>query len=124
MRGRDERTIIVVITHDYFLRLTILAHFAPKVLVEGVKVILQLAGIHLVLGIVGGVLVEVGQEDGLRIGGLNMFSRAAIPVPACADFIVEGAVDFVLFCAENRGEVAGGIIVLVHALIVGFGDLG
>lgn len=36
-----------------------------------------------------------------------MFARAAVAVTACADFVVEGAVDFVLLRAENGGEVVG-----------------
>ena len=55
------RTVIVVVTHDHLLGLPVLAHLAPEILVEGVEVVLQLACIHLVLRIVGGVLVEVGK---------------------------------------------------------------
>lgn len=55
--------------------------------------VLQLAGIHLVLRIVGWVLVEVGEEDCLRVGGFDVFARAAVAVAAGADFVVEGAVD-------------------------------
>lgn len=36
-----------------------------------------------------------------------MFSRAAVAVAACADLVVEGAVDFVLLGAEDGGEVVG-----------------
>ena len=36
--------------------------------------VLELAGVHLGLGVVGGVLVEVGEENGLRVGGFDMFS--------------------------------------------------
>lgn len=64
-QGKGELTIIVVVAYHHLLGLAILAHFAPKVLVEGVEMILQLRGIHLVLGIVGRVLVEVGEKDGL-----------------------------------------------------------
>ena len=53
-------TIIVVIAYDHLLDLSIIAHLAPKVLVEGIEVVLQLAGIHLHLWVVGWVLVEVG----------------------------------------------------------------
>ena len=67
--------------------------------------VLQLAGVHLVLWIVGGVLVEVGEKDGLRVRGFDVLSRAAIAVSAGANFVVEGAVDFVLLGAEDRGEV-------------------
>ena len=36
-----------------------------------------------------------------------MFSGTAVAVTAGADFVIEGAVDFVLFGAEDRGEVVG-----------------
>jgi len=67
--------------------------------------VLQLAGIHLVLGIVGRVLVEVGKQDRLAVGRLDMFSRAAVAVPACADLVVEGTVNVVGLCAEDACEV-------------------
>ena len=69
--------------------------------------VLELAGVHLVFGIVCRVLVEVWKEDGLRVGWLDMFSRAAVTVAAGADLVVEGAVDFVLLGAEDRGEIIG-----------------
>ena len=109
MFGREAKqqlTIIIVIAHHHLLGLAVLAHFAPKVLVEGVEVVLQLARVHLVLGVVGRVLVEVGQEDGLRVRGLDVLAAAAVAVAAGADFVVEGAVDFVLLGAEDGGEVA------------------
>ena len=99
-------TIVVVIANHHLLGLAVLAHFAPKVLVEGVEVVLQLARVHLVLGVVGRVLVEVGQEDGLRVRGLDVLAAAAVAVAAGADLVVEGAVDFVLLGAEDGGEVA------------------
>jgi hypothetical protein len=52
-----RRTIIVVVADDYLFNLSVLAHFAPKVFVEGVEVVLQLACVHLILGVIGGVLV-------------------------------------------------------------------
>ena len=69
--------------------------------------VLQLRGVHLVLGVVGRVLVEVGEQDGLRIRGLDVFPRAAIAVAAGADFVVERTVDFVLLRAENGREIVG-----------------
>ena len=54
-------TVIVIVANHHLLRLPVLAHFAPEVFIEGIKVILQLARVHLVLGVVGRVLVEVGQ---------------------------------------------------------------
>ncbi len=105
---KGSRTIVIVIADDHLLRLAVLAHLAPKVLVKGVEVVLQLARVHLVLGVVGRVLVQVGQEDGLRVGGFDVLAAAAVAVPAGADFVVEGAVDLVLLRAEDGGEVAGG----------------
>lgn len=61
------RTVIVVIADDNLLNLAILAHLAPNVLVESIEVVLDLARVHLVLGVVGGILVEVGHQDGLRV---------------------------------------------------------
>ena len=104
------RTIIVVVTHHHLLRLAILAHLAPKILVERIEVVLQLAWVHLVFGVVGRVLVQVWQEDGLGIGGFYVLATAAVAVPAGADFVVEGAVHFVLLRAEDGCEVAVGLV--------------
>ena len=60
-----DQVVIVVVAHDHLLDLAKLAHLAPKVFVESVEVVLQLRAGHLVLRVVGGVLVEVGQQDGL-----------------------------------------------------------
>ena len=49
--------------------------------------VLELGGVHAVLGIVGGVLVEVGHEDGLAVGGLDVFPGAAVAMAAGADFL-------------------------------------
>lgn len=89
MGGWGELAVVIVVTDDDFLRLAVLAHLTPKVLVESVKVVLQLAGVHFVFGVVGGVLVKVGEEDGLRVGGFDMFSRTAVAVTAGSDFVVE-----------------------------------
>jgi len=104
--GREKDvflTIIVVITNNQLLKLAKLAHLAPNILVEGIKVVLQLPSVHPALVVVGRVLVHVGHEHGLRVGWLDMLSRAAVAVAAGADLVVEGAVDFVLFCAEDGG---------------------
>ncbi len=126
MRGGDRGlTVVVVVTHHDLLDLAVLAHLAPEILVEGVEVVLQLARVHLVLGVVGWVLVEVGEQDRLRVRGLDVFSGAAVAVAAGAYFVVEGAVDLgdmlvsgvlemlfwwvfanlVLLCTEDGGEV-------------------
>jgi len=95
------RTIVIIITNNHLLQLAILAHLAPKVLVKRIEIVLHLLCIHLVLGVVRRVLVEVGEEDGLRVGWLDVFARAAVAVAAGADFVVEGTIHFVLFRAED-----------------------
>lgn len=65
MEGHEIHTIIIVVTNYHLFNFSKLAHFAPEVLVECVEVVLQLASVHLVLWVVCGVLVEVGEEDGL-----------------------------------------------------------
>ncbi len=69
--------------------------------------VLQLTRVHLVLWVVGRVLIQVWEENGLAVGGLDMFSRAAVPVAAGADLVVEGTVYFIGFGAEDAGEVVG-----------------
>ena len=66
-RKREKHTIIIIITNNHLLRLAILAHLAPEILIKGIEMVLQLRGIHLVFGVVGRVLVEIGKEDGLRV---------------------------------------------------------
>ena len=66
--------------------------------------VLQLRGAHLVFRVVGRVLVEVGEEDGLAVGGLDVFTRAAVAVAAGADFVIEAAIDL-----DEREGVSGGM---------------
>ena len=106
MRERKRRTIVIVVAYHHLLWLAVFTHLAPKVLVESIEVVLELRRVHICFGIVGGVLVEIGEEDGLAVGGLDVFAGAAVAVSAGADFVVETAVHFVLFGAEDGGEVA------------------
>ena len=69
--------------------------------------VLQLAAVHPVLRIEGGILVHVGHQDGLRVRRLDVFPRASVAVSAGANFVVEGAIDLVLLGAENRCEIVG-----------------
>ena len=69
-----DQMIVIVVADDDFLDLAVLAHLGPEVFVEGVEVVLELGGVHFVLRVVGRVLVEVGQEDGLGVGGLDVFA--------------------------------------------------
>ena len=80
-------TVIVVVAYHELFHLAVLAQLAPDVLVEGIEVVLELVRVHAVLGVVGGVLVEVRHEDGLAVGGLDVFARAAVAVAAGADFL-------------------------------------
>jgi hypothetical protein len=57
---KEKFTVVVVVTDDNLFNLAVLAHLTPEILVEGVKVVLQLLGVHVGLGVVCGVLVEVG----------------------------------------------------------------
>jgi hypothetical protein len=66
--------------------------------------VLQLTRIHLNLGVVGWVLVEIGQEDGLAVGGLDVLATAAVAMSTCADFVVEGAIHLVHLRAEDGGQ--------------------
>ena len=84
-------TVIVIVANDNLFNLAVLAHFAPKVLVKGIKVVLKLTGVHFVLRVVGRVLVQVRQEDGLAVRRLDVFPRAPVAVPARADLVVETA---------------------------------
>ena len=100
-------TIVIVVADNQFLELAIFAHLTPHILVESVKVVLHLTGVHLVLGVVGRVLVHVGHQDGLRVGRLDMFAGASVSVSACTNLVVEGAIDLVLLGTENGSEISG-----------------
>jgi hypothetical protein len=54
---RTALTIIIIIANHDLLNFPVLAHFTPKILIEGIEVVLQLTWIHLVLRIVCRVLV-------------------------------------------------------------------
>lgn len=84
-----DEMVIIIITHNHLLNLAKLAHLAPEILVKGIEMILQLRCVHLDLGVVGGVLVQVGKQDGLRVRGLDVLARTAVAMAAGADFIIE-----------------------------------
>jgi hypothetical protein len=68
------RTVIVVIADDDLLNLAILAHLAPDILVKSIEMVLDLARVHLVLWVVGGILVEIWHQDGLRVRRLDVLA--------------------------------------------------
>jgi hypothetical protein len=117
-KRRLKLTIIVIVTHHNLLDLAVLAHLAPEILVESVKMVLDLARIHLVLGVVCRVLVEIRQENCLRVGRLDMLARASIPVATGSDFVVEGAVDLVLLGTEDGSEVVSHGEIAVRSVYV------
>jgi hypothetical protein len=92
-RGWSTLTVVIVVADDDFFDEAVLAHLAPKVLVEGVEVALQLLRAHIVVLVIGRVLVEVREEDGLRVRGLDMLAGAAVTVTAGADLVVETTID-------------------------------
>ena len=69
----NQMIVIVVANHD-LLYFAVFAHLAPEVFVESIEVILQLRSIHFIFWVVGWVLVQVGEEDSLRVGRLDMLS--------------------------------------------------
>jgi hypothetical protein len=103
--GAAGLTIVVVVAYNQLLDQPVLAQLAPDVLVKGVKVHLHLLRVHLVLRVVRRVLVQVGQQDRLRVRRLDVLARAAVAVAAGADLVVERAVDLVLLRAEDGREV-------------------
>jgi hypothetical protein len=103
--GAAGLTIVVVVAYNQLLDQPVLAQLAPDVLVKSVKVHLHLLRVHLVLRVVRRVLVQVGQQDRLRVRRLDVLARAAVAVAAGADLVVERAVDLVLLRAEDGREV-------------------
>ena len=71
--GWGVLTVVVVVANHHLLDLAVLAHLAKEVLVECIKVVLELGRVHLVFGIEGRVLVQVREEDRLRVRGLDVF---------------------------------------------------
>jgi len=77
--------------------------------------VLQLAFVHLRLWVVGRILVEVRQEDSLRVGRLDVFARAAVAMTACANLVVETTVDLDVALAIARGDAMRGFA-RIHTL--------
>jgi hypothetical protein len=86
-----------VIADVHLFYFTVLAELGIEVFVEGVKVLLDLLRVQCVSGVVDWVLVDVSTENGLTELRTNMFSTASIAVSACANFVVERTIYFVLF---------------------------
>lgn len=102
-----DEVVVGVVADDELLQLAVLAQLAPQVLVEGVEVVGALLGGQPRPRVVRRVLVHRRQQDRLRVRRLHVLPRTPVPVPAGADLVVEGAVDFVLLGAEDGGEEVG-----------------
>lgn len=100
-----------IITNVKLLNLPVLSESNHHVLKELVKVVLQLVLGHGASGRVAGVLVGIHHDHCLGKVGFDVFSGAAVAMATGPNFEVEGAVDLVLFCAVNGGQVVCGVAV-------------
>lgn len=82
-----------VITDMHFLDLAVFRQLDKKVLIDVVKVFLNLGFGEGAVGVVGGVVVDVWDEDCLGEVGLNVFPRTSVTVSAGSNFEVERTVD-------------------------------
>ena len=55
----EKLTVVVIVAYHDLFHLAVFTHLAPKVLIEGVKMILQLTRVHLILRVESGILIEV-----------------------------------------------------------------
>lgn len=116
----DEVVIIVVVDNEFF-DFVVFVYFVLDVFVEGVEVVLELGGVYFVFWVEGWVLVEVGYEDCLWVGGFDVFVGVVVVVVVGVDFVVEGVVDFVLFGVEDGGEEVGyfgGLVIFFVVIVV------
>lgn len=103
-----DHVVSEVIADVEALDLAELAELLEDVLVEVLKVLLDLAGVdRLSLWVDArgdhvGTLVHVGEEEGRGDGGPVVEAGAAVAVPASSDLEVEGAIHTVLLRAEDR----------------------
>jgi len=79
--------------------LAIFTQFDEEVLIEPVKILLQLffRNDHTFQGVCR-IVVDVGEKDGLRELGFDMLARASITVSTCAYLEIKSAIDSVLLC--------------------------
>lgn len=98
--------------------MTKLCKLTVQVLIDSIKSLLQFLVCQLAYGVVGRVMVDVWEKNGLRERGLDVLARASITVAACTNltigvktyeigtkevayFVVEGAIDTVLLRTED-----------------------
>lgn len=107
----SDHVISYVVTDIQILNISVLAQLLKQILIEILKVVLDLAGVEILgLGVDAGsehvgALVHVGEEKGGADGGLRVEARAAVAMPARADLEVERAVHSVLLRTEYGRQV-------------------
>lgn len=82
-----------IITDMHLLDFTVLGQFDKEILVDIVKVLLNLSLGQITTGIMGRVMVHVGDKDGLREIGFDVFTRTTITMSTSTNLEVEGTVD-------------------------------
>jgi hypothetical protein len=92
-----DEVISNIIADVHLFDFTVLAELGIEVFVKGFKVLLDLLSVERVSGVVNWVLVDVSTENGLTELRTYMFSTTSIAVSACANFVVERTIYFVLF---------------------------
>ena len=87
-----NKVIANIIADMHFFNLAIFRQLDKEILVDVVKVLLDLGFCQRAVGVVRRVVVNVGDKDGLREIGLDVFPGAPVAVSACSDFEVERTV--------------------------------
>jgi len=82
-----------VVADVHLFNLAIFRQLDKEIFINVVKIFLDLGLGQIAAGIMRGVMVDIGNEDGLREVGLDVFTRTAISMSTSTDFEVEGAVD-------------------------------
>ena len=80
-----------------------LRKLAIEIFIYGIKALLELLLGQLADGVMGGVVIDIWEQNRLRERWADVFPRAAVTVSTSTDFVVEGAVDSVLLCTEDVG---------------------
>jgi hypothetical protein len=107
-----HHVICQVVAHVQVLNLAKLGQLLKHILIEVLKVLLACFGVHWQRqpiranrSVQSRVLVHILQEQRLTDSGLVVQAGATVSMPAGSDLEVEGAVDTILFCTEDRGQV-------------------
>lgn len=89
-----DEVIANIVANDHFLDGTVAGgEFEEHVLVEEVKVLLQLGRCQDAVGVMGRIQINVRDEQGDGIVGLDMLAATLVAVTTGPYFVVKGAVD-------------------------------